>query len=129
MKEESRTKSSLKNVSFSLLTQFTTIFLNYVGRLIFVKTLSQEYLGVNGLFSNILTIFSLAELGIGSAIVYAMYKPIHDKDENQIKCYMNFYKKCYNIIALIVLIAGLIILPYLNFFINDYIYVFIIDFI
>lgn len=119
MKEESRTKLSIKNVSFSLITQITTIILNYVCRLVFVKTLSQEYLGVNGLFSNILTIFSLAELGIGSAIIYAMYKPIANENNEMIKKYMNFYKKCYRIIALIILIIGLFILPNLQFFINN----------
>lgn len=119
MKEESRTKSSLKNVSFSLITQVSTILLNYICRYIFVKVLSQEYLGINGLFTNILTLFSLAELGIGSAIVYAMYKPISEKNENKIKCYMNFYKKCYTVIAIIVFVIGLLILPNLNFFIKD----------
>ena len=87
MNKESRTKSSIKNVSFSLITQITTIVLNYVCRYIFVKVLSEEYLGVNGLFSNILTIFSLAELGIGSAIIYAMYKPIAADDQDKIKLY------------------------------------------
>ncbi len=119
MKEESRTKLSIKNVSFSLITQILTIFLNYICRFIFVKTLSEEYLGVNGLFTNILTIFSLAELGIGSAIIYAMYKPIADNDEEKIRKYMNFYKKCYNIIALVILSVGLIIIPNLKFFINE----------
>lgn len=119
MNKESRTKSSIKNVSFSLITQITTIVLNYVCRYIFVKVLSEEYLGVNGLFSNILTIFSLAELGIGSAIIYAMYKPIAADDQDKIKSYMGFYKKCYNTIAIIILIIGLIILPNLNFFIKE----------
>lgn len=119
MNNESRTKSSIKNISFSMITQMVTIVLNYVCRYIFIKTLSEEYLGINGLFSNILTIFSLAELGIGSAIVYAMYKPISQNNEDKIKAYMGFYKKCYNIIALIVLCAGLLIMPYLTFFIKD----------
>ena len=119
MNNESRTKSSIKNISFSIITQISTVLLNYICRYIFVKTLSEEYLGVNGLFSNILTIFSLAELGIGSAIIYAMYKPIAENDENKIRSYMSFYKKCYNIIALIILFAGLMIMPFLNFFIND----------
>ena len=74
-----------------MITQISTILLNYICRYIFIKTLSEEYLGINGLFSNILTIFSLAELGIGSAIVYAMYKPISQNDENKIKAYMEFY--------------------------------------
>ena len=119
MNNESRTKSSIKNISFSMITQISTILLNYVCRYIFIKTLSEEYLGINGLFSNILTIFSLAELGIGSAIVYAMYKPISQNDENKIKAYMEFYKKCYSIIALVILVAGLLMMPFLNFFIND----------
>lgn len=119
MNNESRTKSSIKNISFSMITQISTILLNYICRYIFVRTLSEEYLGVNGLFTNILTIFSLAELGIGSAIIYAMYKPIAENNENKIKAYMNFYKRCYNIIALIILFAGLMIMPFLKFFIND----------
>lgn len=119
MNNESRTKSSIKNISFSIITQISTVLLNYICRYIFIKTLSEEYLGVNGLFSNILTIFSLAELGIGSAIIYAMYKPIAEKDESKIKAYMSFYKKCYNIIALIILCVGLIIMPFLKSFIND----------
>ena len=119
MNNESRTKSSIKNISFSMITQISTILLNYICRYIFIKTLSEEYLGINGLFSNILTIFSLAELGIGSAIVYAMYKPISQNDENKIKAYMEFYKKCYSIIALVILVAGLLMMPFLNFFIND----------
>lgn len=119
MKEETRTKSSLRNVSVSLIFQIVTIILNYVCRYVFVKTLSEEYLGVNGLFSNILTVFSLAELGIGSAIVYAMYKPIAENDEEKIKKYMNFYKKCYHVIALIVFILGLILLPNLHIFIEE----------
>lgn len=119
MKESSRTDKSIKNVSFALITQVTTIILNYICRWIFVKVLSQEYLGVNGLFSNILTIFSLAELGIGNAIVYAMYKPIADKNKEKIKQYMNLYKKCYTIIALVILTIGLVILPNLEFFIKD----------
>lgn len=119
MKNESRTKSSIKNISFSIITQISTVLLNYICRFIFIRTLTQEYLGINGLFSNILTIFSLAELGIGSAIVYAMYKPIAQNNENKIKAYMVFYKKCYSIIALIILCVGLLIMPFLRFFIND----------
>lgn len=116
---ESRTTSSIKNATSSIITQVFTIILNYVCRYIFVRTLSEEYLGVNGLFSNILTIFSLAELGIGSAIVYAMYKPIATHNEEKIRAYVGFYKKCYNTIALVVLILGLCFLPFLNFFINQ----------
>lgn len=118
MEKKSRTAASLKNIYFSLFSQISNILLNYVCRYIFVRTLSSEYLGVNGLFSNILTIFSLAELGIGSAIVYAMYKPIADNNTSKVQAFMKFYRKCYLIIALIIFIIGLIILPNINFFIK-----------
>lgn len=119
MSNISRTKLSIKNISVSLVAQVLTILLNYICRYIFVRTLSQEYLGVNGLFSNILTIFSLAELGIGSAIIYAMYKPISENDKEKIKSYMNFYKQCYSFIAFIIFFIGIVILFNLNFFINN----------
>lgn len=123
MKVKSRVQSSIRNVYFSLITQFVTIVLNYACRYVFIKKLSEEYLGVNGLFSNILTVFSLAELGIGSAIVYAMYKPIADNNIKKIKAYMAFYKKCYSIIAIVILILGLILLPNLSFFIKGDTYI------
>lgn len=119
MKEESRTNSSVKNVSFALVSQFLNIALNYICRFVFVKILSDEYLGVNGLFSNILTVFSLAELGIGTAIIYAMYKPIAENNVEKIRSYMGFYKKCYITIAIIILIVGLCVLPNLDFFIQE----------
>lgn len=119
MEKGSRVKHSVKNAAFSMITQVINLVISYITRFIFVRTLSQEYLGVNGLFSNILTVFSLAELGIGSAIVFAMYKPIAENNESKIKAYMNFYKKCYTIIALVILCMGLLILPNLSFFINE----------
>lgn len=119
MEKESRTKYSVKNATFSIITQIVNLIISYITRFIFVRTLSQEYLGVNGLFTNILTVFSLAELGIGSAIVFAMYKPIAENNEQKIKAYMNFYKKCYTIIALVIFVIGMLILPNLKFFINE----------
>lgn len=118
MEKKSRTTASLKNIYFSLFSQISNIVLNYICRYVFVRTLSSEYLGVNGLFSNILTIFSLAELGIGSAIVYAMYKPIADNDVNKVQAFMKFYRKCYLIIATIIFVVGLVLLPNINFFIK-----------
>jgi O-antigen/teichoic acid export membrane protein len=119
LEEKSRTDASIRNVYFSLFSQIANILLNYICRYVFVRVLSQEYLGVNGLFTNILTVFSLAELGIGSAIVYAMYKPIANKNVEKVQAYMDFYKKCYAVIAIVILIIGLIFLPNLNIFINE----------
>ena len=119
MKNKTRTDYSIKNAFASSIAQALSLLSSFIVRFFFVRYLSQEYLGVNGLFTNILTVFSLAELGIGSAIVFAMYKPIANNDIDKIKAYMSFYKKAYRLIALTVLVLGLLILPYLNFFIND----------
>ena len=78
-----------------------------------------EYLGLNGLFSNVLSMLSIFELGIGSAIVYNLYKPIADNDVENIKTLMKFYKTAYNSIAIIIIFVGLAIIPFLNYFIND----------
>ena len=76
MTNNSRVKNSLKNISNSLMSQIISLIANFVVRTIFIKYLGEEYLGVNGLFTNILSILSLAELGFGSAMIYNMYKPL-----------------------------------------------------
>lgn len=91
----------------------------FVCRIVFVRCLAAEYLGVSGLFSNILTMLSLAELGIGSAIAYALYKPIADKNEMKIASLMQFYKSAYRLIGGIVAIIGLAMIPFLKFIINE----------
>ena len=99
-----------------------SLFLNilkFVSRIVFIKVLSDVYLGVNGLLSNVLGILALAELGIGTAINYSLYKPIAKKNEEKIKSLMLFYKKCYRVIAIVVLILGLGLMPFLSFFIKD----------
>ena len=81
--------------------------------------LNDEYLGVNGLFTNIITMLSLADLGIGIAIPYSLYKPLAKKDEHKINVLMNFYKKVYTIIGIAVLLIGLSLTPFLGLIIKD----------
>jgi len=90
-----------------------------VTRTIFIKILNENYLGINGLFSNILSMLSLVELGIGSAIIYSMYKPLAEKNEKEISALMNFYKKIYNCIGVIVTILGLSLIPFLKIIVNN----------
>lgn len=111
---ESRTKNSMKNVIMGLLVQVITVLLTFITRTIFIKVLGEDYLGINGLFTNILAVLSMAEMGIGTAIVYSMYKPLKDNDTKKLNALVNYYKKLYNIIALIVLLVGLAILPFLD---------------
>ena len=119
MKERSRTEYSLINIFTGFLGYGINTVLGFVCRIIFVRCLSADYLGVSGLFSNILTMLSLAELGISSAIIYALYKPIAEKDEKRITSLMHFYAKAYRIIGVIVAVVGLSMLPFLNIIIQD----------
>ena len=80
----------------------------------FVRCLNADYLGVNGLFTNILSMLSLAELGIGSAIGYALYKPLAEDNKAKITSLMQFYGKAYRIIGIVVATFGLLMIPFLD---------------
>lgn len=115
---KTRTENAARNVSAALIGQILNIVLNFVCRTIFIYTLGKTYLGVSGLFSNILSIMSLAELGIGEAIVFKMYKPVAEKNVELIKTYMNFYKKAYWLIGSLIFIVGLILIPFLSYLVK-----------
>ena len=88
-------------------------------RTVFIKTLSADYLGVNGLFTNILTILSFAELGIGNAIVFHMYKPLAMDDTEKLKSLMLLYKKAYRMIGMIVGVLGICAIPFMDIVISN----------
>ena len=119
MKERSRTEYSLINILTGFVGYGINTVLGFICRIVFVRCLSADYLGVSGLFSNILTMLSLAELGISSAIIYALYKPIAEKNEKRITSLMHFYAKAYRIIGTVVAIVGLIMLPFLDVIIRE----------
>ena len=119
MNKESRTKNSIRNSSISIITQTSTIIMDFIVKTIFIYILGSEYLGINGLFSNIITLLSLADLGIGVAIPYSLYKPIAQGDTKKINVLMKFYRKVYNIIGTVVLVIGLSLTPILPLIIKD----------
>lgn len=119
MKKETRTKKSLVNSIYATASQIMTVILSFVVRTVFVKMLTVEYLGINGLFSNIITMLSLADLGVGIAIPYTLYKPLAEENKEKIKVLMNFYKKIYNFIGFIVLVIGIMLTPFLGFIIKE----------
>ena len=114
-----RLKKSLQNVSAGIFRQMLGICLNFVNRTIFIYTLGYEYLGVNGLFGDILSMLSVAELGIGTAIAYSMYKPMAEGDETKLYALAQIYKKTYILIGSIVAMVGVGLTPVLEFFIKD----------
>lgn len=118
MVERSRTEYSLINIFTGIAGYTINTILGFFCRIVFVRMLSADYLGINGLFSNILTMLSLAELGISSAIIYALYKPIAEHNQSRIASLMRFYQTAYRIIGTTVAVIGLLMLPFLKFIIN-----------
>ena len=119
MTQKTRTEYSILNILTGLGGYALNTLLGFVCRIVFVRCLADDYLGINGLFSNILSMLSLAELGIGSAIVYALYKPLAEQDEEKIASLMRYYAKAYRIIGCVVAIFGLLMIPFLDFVIQD----------
>ncbi|MGM7721174.1 lipopolysaccharide biosynthesis protein [Metabacillus sp. Hm71] len=114
-----RVKNSLINVGAGLANQMIITILSFVSRTVFINTLGIEYLGVNGLFTNILAMLTIAEAGLGTSIIYSLYKPVAEKDYHKISVLMKFYRNTYMVIALIILVLGLSFMPFLDFFIRD----------
>jgi O-antigen/teichoic acid export membrane protein len=119
MEKKMRVKNSIINIGAGLTNQLIITLLSFISRTVFINTLGIEYLGVNGLFTNILAMLSLAEAGLGASIMYSLYKPIAENDHLKINILMKFYRKAYMVISLIVLTLGLSIMPFLDFFIRD----------
>ena len=115
-----RTKSSLINMAVNVFGQFFNLILAFAGRSMLVRYLSVDYLGVNGLLSNIFNVLSVTELGIGTAMLYGMYKPVADQDEQKITRLLNMYRRLYRLVAAGVAAAGIVLLPYLGYFIKAY---------
>lgn len=114
-----RTDNSRKNLIASISITLVMTFLGFLTRKVFVDNIGVEYLGLNGLLSNILSVVSLLEGGFGASIVYNLYKPLAEKDQSAIIALVQLYRKIYRYIALGVLLMGLAIYPFLDIFIKD----------
>lgn len=118
---DSRTKNSIKNITYSVGNNFLMLLLGFISRKVFLLCLSVDYLGVQGLFGDILSMLSLADLGFGTAMTYSMYKPLAEKDYDRLAGLTSFYKKVYNLIAIVVTVVGLALVPFLKYLVKlDY---------
>ena len=106
-------------MTIGMLSQLFTLWLSFVSRTVFIKFLTAEYLGISGLFSNVLTVLSFAELGIGDAMTYAMYKPVKEDNRKLVNQLMVVYKKAYTGIAVVVGAIGLGLSFFLSFIIAE----------
>lgn len=117
--KSSRTEKALLNSNITLACQLFYLVLGFVCRTVFSYMLGKEYLGISGLFSNILTLLSFVDLGFGSILTYRLYEPMAKKDTDKIIMYLQVYKKiCWGIVALIT-ILGLLVLPFLDFLLEE----------
>lgn len=119
-----RTAKSVKNIYFGLISRGVTVLLSFVTRTFMIKLMGIEVVSINSLFNEVISAISLAELGIGSAIVFNLYKPLAEDDKEKVCQLMNLFKKAYLIIALVTLALGIIVCPFLEYFINDISYSF-----
>lgn len=117
--ETSRTKKSIINIIAVICLKLLQIVLPFVTRTLIIHRLGIEYVGLSGLFSSIIGVLSLAELGIGGALMYAMYKPVQEKDAQKICAILAFYRKAYCTVGMIILIAGAALMPVLKFLVKE----------
>lgn len=111
----SRVKSATRNIAFGYVGQVATALMSFVLRTVFIMHLNEQLLGVNSLYTNILSILNMAELGIGTALNFSLYGPVARNEKEKIKSYMQLYKKAYYYIAMVVAILGLALSPFLKY--------------
>lgn len=118
MNHKSRSYNSAVNAVVNIIAQLVILLINFGTRKIFIVAFGENYLGISGLYSNILSVLSLAELGVSSAILYCLYKPVAENNYDYINALINYYKKLYRIIGLFVAAIGLLVVPFLDYLVN-----------
>lgn len=115
---EGRTKKAARNITYNVGNQILSLVLTFVSRTFFIKYLGAEYLGISGLFVDILNMLSLADLGFNTAMVYSLYEPLKNNNQERISALITFYRKIYLLIALAVSVIGVALIPVLPYIIN-----------
>ncbi|MDO5558734.1 MAG: oligosaccharide flippase family protein [Oscillospiraceae bacterium] len=119
MSSNSRKKNAILNISIGYISQICILLLSFVSRKIFVVFLPIDYLGINGLYSNVLSVLSITELGLGSVMQFSLYKPVVDNNKDLINALLRYYKKIYYLIALTITVLGLLLIPFLRYIVKS----------
>ena len=117
--QSSRTRKTLVNTFFSISSQLLAIILSFVLRTAFIRILGDQYTGVASVFTTILTMLSLSELGFATAVATALYRPLKEKDQALIQQLMDFYKKAYRLVAGFIFVVGILLVPFLRYLVKD----------
>ncbi|MBQ8219272.1 MAG: oligosaccharide flippase family protein [Bacilli bacterium] len=118
-RNDTRTSNVIRNTWVGIITQFAVLLVSFVNRTVFINMLGNDYLSVNGLYSNIINALSFVELGFGTALIYMLYKPVADNDKKKTQVIIKFYKKTYSIIGSIMFILGILVIPFMKYIIKD----------
>ena len=110
----SRLTNTLRNFRFGLAAQLVVTLLGFLSRTVFMRVLGEEYLGINGLYTSILDVLSLTELGLADVVIFSLYKPLAQEDTEKLTALMGYYKVIYRIIALTVGVIGVALVPVLG---------------
>jgi len=115
---DSRTKNSARNIVWGTVNKLITVLVPFVMRTLLIYILGIQYVGLSSLFTSILGVLSLAELGISGAMVFSMYKLAAEGDVKGISALLYFYKRCYIVIGIVILLIGMVLFPFLKFLIK-----------
>ena len=113
-----RAEKSTRNAIAAVVSQCGFMILTFIIRMIMIKTIGIESVSLNGLFTEVIAMLSLVELGVGSAIVYNLYKPLAENDTKKLTQLMTLFKKAYRIIAITMFFIGLLLLPHIDLFVS-----------
>ncbi len=108
-----RTKNAARNITFGMMLKIYQMIMPFFVRTVMIYWMGVQYVGLNSLFTSVLQVLNLAELGVGSAMIYSMYKPIADDDGTTICALLKLYRTYYRVIGLIILVAGGILTPFI----------------
>lgn len=108
-----RTQNAIRNIIFGGILRIYQIVVPFIMRTVMIYCMGVEYLGLNSLFTSILQVLNLAELGVGSAMVYSMYKPITEDDDKTICALMRLYRTYYRAIGLVIAVVGIGLTPFI----------------
>jgi O-antigen/teichoic acid export membrane protein len=119
MQVKGRADYTIQNVKWGYICTFITDIAAFILRTVLIRIMGVDYAGINGLFTNILGVLSFAELGIGTALNFSLYKPAAEHDMEKLKSLMQLYKNAYRLIAAVIAAAGLLMLPFLGYLVKD----------
>ncbi len=115
---ESRTKNTSRNIVSGMINKIVAILLPFINRTIILYILGAEYTGLSGLFTSILEVLNIANLGFNTSIVYCMYKPMAENDKGKLRYYLTIYKRIYSIVGVVIFVVGMLLIPFLKNFIS-----------